>query len=135
MYCHATTYCQKAFVPSMCAHCSTYYQLMLNPEKSLSLFLLSSLGQVPFYLSVLLYSWLLCSCASSRTAALYAEDVVIIFCLLYVFLLSFFSAFCWQLIYSFQEKRIASVNFSAMETNHFFLLLNLLLLMFDSFVL
>lgn len=104
----------------MCAHCSTYYQLMLNPEKSLSLFLLSSLGQVPFYLSVLLYSWLLCSCASSRTAALYTEDVVIIFCLLYVFLLSFFSAFCWQLIYSFQEKRIASVNFSAMETNHFF---------------
>lgn len=38
MYCHATTYCQKAFVPSMCAHCFTYCQLMLNPEKSPSLF-------------------------------------------------------------------------------------------------
>lgn len=81
-------------------------------EKVLAFFfllvLLSISGQVPFDLRGLLYSWLLCSCGISWTAALYAEDALIIICSLFVCLKSF-SAFSWQMMSSSQGRMIASL--------------------------
>lgn len=109
MYCHSTMYCQKAFVPSMCVHCSCYCILMLNLGKSPSSFFFLFL----FGTSAIWFKWAplqlasLQLCRFMNCCAIHwrcSHHHLLAFCLP-----ESFSAFCWQNISPLQGRRIASL--------------------------
>lgn len=93
---------------------------MLKPEKSLSLFPSFLFGtsailfkRAPLQLASL-QLWLFMNCCTVHWRC--CHYLLLALC----FPAKFFSAFSWQIISFFLGKRIASVNCSAMEANHFF---------------
>lgn len=118
IYCHSTMYCQKAFVPSMCAHCFTYCQLMLNPGRSFFpssfLFGISAIWlKWPPLQLVSLQLWHFMNCCTVHWRCSYYH-------LIAFHLPEKFSAFRWQIISSLQGKRIASLTTPSWKQNLFF---------------
>lgn len=135
MYCHTIIYCQKAFVPSMCAHC--FYLLPVDAkswEKPFFPAFLFGTSAIWFKWASLqlasLQLWRFMNCCTVHWRCSYYH--LLAFCLPEKFF--FFSLpFCWQIISSFQGKRMHHLTALLWKWN-IFLLLNLLFLMFDRFV-
>lgn len=130
-------YCQKAFVQvCVCVHCFLIasWCWVLGGVPAFYFLLKSFPGQVPFGLSGLFYSWLLCSCCASRTAALCTENSLIIICSLLVekvVVVFFFPCLLLANFLFLPGAEDCITKCSAMKLKH----LNPLFLLFDRFVL